>query len=266
MLVDSHCHLDRLQLDNYANGIDDVLALANERGVERFLCVAIDQSNTPDVYDLATRFPSVYASAGVHPMAAHENPVSAEWLRDWGSRERVVALGETGLDYYYSEEHIALQQQSFRLHMELAVELNKPVIVHTRGARQDTISMLEEYSDKGLRGVLHCFTEDWDMAKKALDLGFYISISGIVTFRNADQLRDVVRKIPLQQLLVETDAPYLAPVPHRGKSNEPQWVYEVASYCAELKGVSFEELAAVTTANFDQLFLAHDDRRDSHGS
>jgi TatD DNase family protein len=256
MLTDSHCHLDKLSLVDFEGGLSDAISAAKEEGVSQFLCVAIDCNNTPTVVDIAKNYKSVYASAGVHPMHAHETIATYAWLKDWGEKSKVVALGETGLDYFYSQEHKKIQQDSFALHLSVASELNKPVIVHTRGARKDTIDIISEYGDKNASGVMHCFTESWEMAKQSLDLNFYISISGIVTFKNAQELRDVVKKIPLDRLLIETDSPYLAPIPYRGESNRPQWVTEVCRVCADIKGLSFEELAIATTQNFNNLFLS----------
>lgn len=256
MLTDSHCHLDRVLLDDFDNSLSEVINAAKNEGVSQFLCVAIDCNNTPAVVDIAQQYDSVYASAGVHPMHAHETIATAAWLREWGAKPKVVALGETGLDYFYSQEHQKLQQDSFVLHLSVAAELKKPVIVHTRDARKDTIDIIANYANQESSGVMHCFTESWEMAKQALDLNFYISISGIVTFKNAQELRDVVKKIPLDRLLIETDSPYLAPIPHRGKSNRPQWVTEVCRACAEIKGLSYEELAVETSNNFNRLFLS----------
>jgi TatD DNase family protein len=256
MLTDSHCHLDRVSLDDFEGGLIDVISAAKNDGVSQFLCVAIDCNNTPAVVDIAQQYDSVYASAGVHPMHAHETVATDAWLREWGAKPKVVALGETGLDYYYSQEYKKIQQDSFALHLTVAGELSKPVIVHTRDARKDTIDIIAEHGDRDASGVMHCFTENWEMAKQALDLNFYISISGIVTFKNAEELRDVVKKIPLDRLLIETDSPYLAPIPYRGKSNRPQWVTEVCRVCAEIKGLSYEELAVATTNNFNDLFLS----------
>src|SRR5690606_14761809 len=167
----------------------------------------------------------------------------------------VVAIGETGLDYYYSQDRKAAQQESFRVHLQAAAQLRKPVIVHTRDAREDTLALIREAGDSEVGGVLHCFTESWEMARAALDLNYCISFSGIITFKNAEELREVVRRVPLDRLLVETDSPYLAPVPYRGKKNEPKYVREVAQCVADLKGLPLEELARITTANFDGLFL-----------
>ncbi len=254
MLVDSHCHLDRLDLAAHGGSLDAALAAARARGVGRFLCIGISADNAAAVRQLAESHADVYCSIGVHPLDLEPGAEPAlDWLLHELDHPRVVAIGETGLDYHYQPEAATLQQASFRLHLEAAQQTGKPVIVHTREARQDTLGMLRA-ADLAQAGVLHCFTEDWDMAKAALDLGYYISLSGIVTFRNAEALREVARRIPADRLLVETDAPYLAPVPHRGKPNLPEYVRDVAEFLAGLRGVAFETLAEQTTANFQRLF------------
>ena len=254
MLVDSHCHLDRLDLAAHGGSLDAALAAARARGVGRFLSIGISADNAAAVRQLAESHADVYCSIGVHPLDLEPGAEPAlDWLLHELDHPRVVAIGETGLDYHYQPEAATLQQASFRLHLEAAQQTGKPVIVHTREARQDTLGMLRA-ADLAQAGVLHCFTEDWDMAKAALDLGYYISLSGIVTFRNAEALREVARRIPADRLLVETDAPYLAPVPHRGKPNLPEYVRDVAEFLAGLRGVAFETLAEQTTANFQRLF------------
>lgn len=227
---------------------------ARSRGVGHFLCIGVSADNAAAVRSLSERYADVDCSIGVHPLDLEptSQPV-LDWLLGELQHPHVVAIGETGLDYHYEPEAAQMQQQSFRLHLEAARLTGKPVIVHTRAARADTLGLLREAA-LPQAGVLHCFTEDWDMAKAALDLGFYISLSGIVTFRNADALRDVARRVPADRLLVETDSPYLAPVPHRGKANLPQYVREVAEFVAELRGAPFEALAERTTANFKTLF------------
>jgi len=253
MLIDSHCHLDRLKLDD-GYTLHDALNDATGRGVEQMLCVGISVNNRQAVVDIAERFPQVVASVGVHPLDVKEGLASPEQLVEWSVHPKVVALGESGLDYYYSEEDKALQQESFVIHLQAAAKAGLPVIVHTRDAREDTLQLIDTHGSKEHAGVLHCFTENWEMARRAIEMNYYISISGIVTFRNAQALRDVVQQIPLERLLVETDSPYLAPVPYRGKSNKPQYVREVAEFIAELKGISYTTLAAMTTENFHRLF------------
>ena len=254
MLVDSHCHLDRLDLAAHDGSLDAALAAARARGVQHFLCIGVSADNAGAVKSLAERYADVDCSVGVHPLDLEQGEAPAlDWLLGELNHPHVVAIGETGLDYHYEPEAAEPQQQSFRLHLEAAKITGKPVIVHTREARADTLALLREAA-LPQAGVLHCFTEDWEMAKAALDIGFYISLSGIVTFRNADALREVARKVPADRLLVETDAPYLAPIPHRGKPNLPQYVREVAEFLAMVRGERFEDLAAQTTANFKRLF------------
>ena len=254
MLIDSHCHLDRLKLDQYDGDLDRAVQAARDAGVERMLCIGIDMDNAGAVVDIASRYDDVFASVGVHPLEKDKPEPSLEQLVQLASDEQVIAVGETGLDYYYSKDNIPAQKQRFITHLEAAGQCSLPVIIHTRDAREDTLALLDEHADKERSGVLHCFTESWDMAKAAMDMNFYISISGIVTFRNADGLRDVVRKMPMDRLLIETDSPYLAPVPHRGKSNEPKYLPDVAKFVASLKGVSEETLIQQTADNFFKLF------------
>ncbi|GAA3584150.1 MAG: metal-dependent hydrolase [Gibbsiella quercinecans] len=253
LLVDSHCHLDGLDYDTLHQNVDDVLAKAQARDVGYLLAVATTLPGYQAMTQLIGKRDNVAFSCGVHPLNLEGGYDYAE-LRRLAAAEQVVALGETGLDYFYQKDNWALQQESFREHIRVGRALNKPVIVHTRDAREDTLNILREENAQDCRGVLHCFTEDLPTAQVLLDMGFYISFSGIVTFRNAEQLRDVARYVPLDRLLVETDSPYLAPVPHRGKENQPAYVRDVAEYLAVLKGVSLEQLAEATTANFSHLF------------
>lgn len=253
-LIDSHCHLDRLDLTAHNGSLDAALEAARERGVGHFLCIGVSAENAADVKTVAERYPDVHCSVGIHPLdVSAEKEPALEWLLRELDHPRVVAIGETGLDYHYEPESAELQKQSFRLHLEAGRITGKPVIVHTREARADTLALLRE-ADLTAAGVLHCFTEDWEMAKAALDLGFYISLSGIVTFRNAEALREVARQVPADRLLVETDSPYLAPIPYRGKPNLPQYVREVAELLASVRGVELEALAEQTTENFYRLF------------
>jgi len=254
LLIDSHCHLDRLDLSTHGGSLDLALDAARGRGVERFLCIGVSADNAAAVKSLAERYPDVCCSIGVHPLDLQAGAApTIEWLLGELEHPRVVAIGETGLDYHYQPESAALQQESFRLHLDAASVTGLPVIVHTREARTDTLALLREAALPAA-GVLHCFTEDWPTAAAALDLGFYISFSGIVTFRNAESLRDVARRVPADRLLLETDAPYLAPVPHRGKPNLPEYVRDVAEYVADLRGVGYAELAEQTGRNFQRLF------------
>lgn len=262
MLIDSHCHLDRLDLSAHGGSLDAALAAARGRGVGHFLCIGISADNAAAVKSLSERYADVDCTVGVHPLDLQPGVAPAlDWLLAELNHPHVVAIGETGLDYHYEPEAAELQRQAFRLHLQAAQLTGKPVIVHTREARADTLALLREAA-LPQAGVLHCFTEDWPMAKAALDLGFYISLSGIVTFRNADALREVARQVPADRLLIETDAPYLAPIPHRGKPNLPEYVRDVAEFLALLRGVDVDTLAEQTTQNFQRLFpLARVNRR-----
>jgi TatD DNase family protein len=254
MFIDSHCHLDRLKLAPYDGDLSLALSAAKENQVDTMLCVAIDLEHIEEVLGIASKYDDVYASVGVHPGSTDCQEPTVEGLLELAKRDKVIAIGETGLDYYYGEEHKDLQIEWFKRHLIASKECGKPVIVHTRDAREDTLKLIAEYSDPDVAGVLHCFTEDWDMASRAMEHNYYISFSGIVTFKNALELKEVAKKVPLERMLIETDSPYLAPVPFRGKPNEPKYVPEVARYIAELKGCSVEEVAQVTSDNFKRLF------------
>jgi TatD DNase family protein len=254
MLVDSHCHLDRLDLEPFGGDLANVLQQAGENGVGRFLCVAIDRGNIPDVIAIAERFDNVYASVGVHPNEEEDGEVTTEELVALAAHPKVIAIGETGLDYFRSEGELEWQKQRFRNHIAAAKACRKPLIIHSREAREDTIRLMRDERAQEAGGIMHCFVEDWETARQAMEMGFYISFSGIVTFRNAEALREVALKVPSDRLLVETDSPYLAPVPHRGKSNQPAYVRHVAEFLAQLRGVSFEQMSAQTTNNFNRLF------------
>ncbi len=253
MLVDSHCHLDKLDLSAHNGDLNAALQAAFDRQISHILCIGINLENIDDVVGLAERYEPVFASVGVHPLYRESREPTLEELLNVARHDKVVAIGETGLDYFYGEGDLQWQRDRFEIHIEAARQAQMPLIIHTRGAKQDTLDYLRRQEGQ-VEGVLHCFTEDLDMAKQAVDMGFLISISGIVTFRNAAELRDVVKALPLDRLLVETDAPWLAPVPHRGKKNEPQYVVEVAEKVAEVKGISLEEVARVTTDNFFRIF------------
>jgi TatD DNase family protein len=252
MFIDSHCHLDRLDLAGLGTDLDGVLQLARSRGVQHFLCIGVDLESLPDVLAVADAHEDVSASVGVHPLHLDALEPEIEKLIELAAHPRVVAIGETGLDYHYDKENPADQQRRFRKHIEAARRTDKPLIIHTREARVDTIAILKE--EGASAGVLHCFTEDWDMAKAALDLGFYISFSGIVSFASAKELRDVATRVPLDRMLIETDSPWLAPVPYRGKTNQPAYVVEVAKTVAGLRGMAVEELGEKTSENFRRLF------------
>jgi len=255
MLVDSHCHLDRLDLFGQPVDLDEELARARARGVGRFMAIGVDLESSANLIALAHRYQDVVVTVGAHPLQDNPIPVpDPDKLAALAADAKVVGIGETGLDYYYSEDSAAWQQTSFIAHLEVARAVAKPVVVHTRNAREDTLRLIREHGCRDNSGVLHCFTESWEMAKAALDLNYYISFSGIITFANAKELREVVRKVPLERMLVETDAPWLAPAPYRGKPNVPAYVVEVAAKVAEIKGVSAEGVAEITTANFQTLF------------
>ena len=254
MVIDSHCHLDRLDLARHDGSLAAALQAARDAGVGRFLNVSIDLENFPAVREIAHQHEDVWCSVGVHPGSHDGEEPSVERLVNLAADPKVIALGETGLDYYYGTDTKDVQQERFRVHLRAARQTRKPVIVHTRDAREDTLQIIREESDPAVGGILHCFTESWDMAKAAIDQNFMISFSGIVTFKNAVELKEVARKVPLAHLLVETDSPYLAPIPYRGKPNEPQWVTQVAAYVAELRGMTTAELMNATTRNFERLF------------
>lgn len=253
MFIDSHCHLDRLELAKLGLDLPQVLSAASAAQVHHMLCVAVSLDEFQPMADLVAPYSQVSISCGEHPLHQQESFDEARLLQ-LAAAQNVVAVGETGLDYFYSPDNKTTQQRAFISHIAVARQLNKPLIVHTREARADTISLLTGEKADECGGVLHCFTEDWETAKAALDLGFYISFSGIMTFRNADSLRDVVKKVPLDRLLIETDSPYLAPVPYRGKTNQPAYVAAVAAAVAELKQLSIEALATQTSDNFRRLF------------
>ena len=254
MFIDSHCHLDCINLEDFDNSFSTLIKQIKENQVSRMLCVSINLKNYDNMRKLVDTYDFIDVSAGVHPSDAAEHKTTREILHKLGQDDRVVAIGETGLDYFYAKETKQEQQDSFRLHIQVANSLNKPLIVHTRDAQQDTIGILKEENGDACGGVMHCFTESWEMAKQALDMGFYISFSGIVTFRNAGALRDVARKIPDDRFLIETDSPYLAPVPNRGKQNYPGWVKHVAECLAEVKSKPVEEIASLSSNNYKQLF------------
>ncbi|AXR06305.1 TatD family hydrolase [Salinimonas sediminis] len=251
MFVDSHCHLDRLKMDD--TQLAQTLDFARNRGVEHFLCVSVSVKDFDAMYEKVRHYDDVSVSCGVHPLH-QEDACSYEALLQKAAKPEVVAIGETGLDYFYSAETKDVQLQSFIDHIKVANALNKPLIIHTRGAREDTLALLREHKAPATNGVLHCFTESLEMAQAAIEMDFYISISGIVTFNSAQELREVVKAVPLDRLLIETDSPWLAPVPHRGKQNQPGYVVEVAEFIAQLKNITVAELAQATTANFYRLF------------
>jgi TatD DNase family protein len=252
MLVDSHCHLD--MLDCESESIGGVVDEARQQGVEHMLCVSVSLERFPAMLELIRPFPHISASVGVHPDGVDVEEPGEQQLAELASRAGIVGIGETGLDYYRTEGDVEWQRERFRRHIRAARMVDKPLIVHTRSAKQDTLAILREEGAEHVGGVLHCFTEDWDMARAAMDMNFFISFSGIVTFKNALELKQVARNMPDDRILVETDSPYLAPVPKRGKVNRPAYVRYVAEHIAGLRGQSLEEVAANTTANFFRLF------------
>lgn len=253
--VDSHCHLDMLDLAHFDGKIENVLQAANAHHVRHCLCVAVNLRDLPNMLDIVRRFDEISASVGVHPNEQDDDhEVSVEELVALASDPNVVAIGETGLDYFRSEGDLSWQQNRFRTHIQAAIETQKPVIIHTRDAREDTLKIMQAEGIEQIGGVLHCFTETQAMAEKAMEMGFYVSFSGIVTFKNAADLQAVAKAVPLERLLIETDSPYLAPVPHRGKPNQPAYVEYVANFIANLRGISVSELARATTQNYFNLF------------
>lgn len=260
MFVDSHCHLDRLDLTAHGDSLTAALEAARARDVKQFLAIAVTLEDMPKLAAIAREHADVVISAGIHPLHLLEHEPDVEAIKEAADRFGAVAIGECGLDYHYLDktpERVPtreVQRERFRRQLIAATELELPVIVHTRDARDETLALIREHSNPAVGGVLHCFTEDLEMAREAVRHGFYISFSGITTFRNAESLREVARRVPLDRLLIETDSPYLAPVPYRGKPNEPAWVVEVAHCIAEARNISLEEVAMQTTANFYQLF------------
>ncbi len=254
MLVDSHCHLDRVDLEPYHNDFSQLVSQTLQSGVEHMLCVSIDLESWPAMVSLIKDFPQITMSVGVHPNDRDRHEPSVEELVELSKNPGVVAIGETGLDYFRSDGDLDWQRERFRTHIRAANVCKKPLIIHTRAAKTDTIQLMQEEGAESAGGVMHCFTEDWPMAKQALDMGFYISFSGIITFNNAADLRDVVKQVPMERMLIETDSPYLAPVPYRGKSNQPRYVSQVAERVAELKGMTLEAVADQTKENFYRCF------------
>ena len=254
MLVDSHCHLNLLDSVKATGDLDPVLAAARDAGVGHLLCVGVDRPSWPSMMALIEGRAEVSASVGVHPNDDAGDEPDEAWLLAGAAHPQVVAIGETGLDYFRTEGDTAFQRERFRLHIRAARTAQLPLIIHTRAAREDTLAVMREEGAEQVGGVMHCFTEDWTMAKAAIDLGFMISFSGIVTFKTATDLQDVARRVPDDHLLVETDAPWLAPIPHRGKSNQPAWVRHTAEFIGGLRGQTLEAVAAVTTANYRRVF------------
>jgi TatD DNase family protein len=254
MLIDSHCHLDCIDLATFDGDFDALVRDSRESGVEHMLCVSINMQSYPAMLEKVRPYQDISVSVGMHPMADKDETFSRQLLLDLAADEKVVAIGETGLDYYYHKDQADWQLSQFRTHVEVANQVDKPLIIHTRDAGEDTLRVLREEGAEHCSGVIHCFTETMEFAEQAMDLGFMISFSGIVTFRNADALRDVARMVPDEYLLIETDSPYLAPVPHRGKQNQPAYVRHVAETLAEIRSTSIEHIADISRENFYRLF------------
>lgn len=255
-LVDSHCHLNMLDLSEFDNDLQQVIDKAHANGVEHMLCVCVEPDDLPALYQLAERYPDISISVGVHPNTELSTELDAGKLISLARHPSCVAIGETGLDYYRTETEAArgLQRGRFRAHIQAAISSSKPLIIHTRQAAEDTLLLMKEENAATIGGVMHCFSEDWDIARRALDLNFYISFSGIVTFKNATVLKDVAKKVPIDRILIETDSPYLAPVPFRGKQNHPALVKHVAEVLSELREIDYATLARHTTENFYRCF------------
>ena len=255
MYVDSHCHINFPEL---AARLPDILGKMAENRVSHALCVSVNLPEFPQVLDLAERHANIYASVGVHPDYEDTPEPSVAQLVELSQHPKIVAIGETGLDYYRLQGDLEWQRERFRVHIRASRETRKPLIIHTRSASEDTLRLLREegagLDAGGVAGVMHCFTESLDVARAAVAMGFYISFSGIVTFKSAKELQAVALALPLERILIETDSPYLAPVPHRGKVNEPGFVMHVAEFIAQLKGVPLETVAQATTENFFKLF------------
>mgnify|MGYP001805940989 CR=1 FL=1 len=254
MFIDSHCHLDRIDLTPYDGDFARFITACTEAKVTQMLCVAIDLEHYPAMRQLIDPFPQIAVSVGVHPNHDSTFQVTAEQLVTLAADARVVAIGETGLDYYRSQGDLAWQHERFRIHIAAARACGKPLIIHNRDAGMDTIRVLTEEHAKDVGGVIHCFTDSWDIAEQGLALGFYISFSGVVTFKSAEELREVARRVPLERILIETDAPYLAPAPHRGKPNSPRFIPLIAAVLADIHGMTSAEFAAVVQTNYQNLF------------
>jgi TatD DNase family protein len=256
MLVDSHCHLNFLDLSEFDNRLENVMQIASENDVGHFLSVCVELNDLPQLERIASSYSNVSISVGVHPNNHMDRPVEVSELIKLSKTPACIAFGETGLDYYRSHEfeEQEIQRLNFKAHIHAAIAESKPLIIHTRQAAEDTLAVMAEANADRIGGVMHCFSETLDVAQRAIDMNFYISFSGIVTFKNATQLQEVARHIPLDRILIETDAPYLAPVPYRGKQNHPGLVKYVALALAELRGVSYDEIAEATTHNFYRCF------------
>lgn len=249
--IDSHCHIN---FPDLASNIDDVLAQMKHNDVQSALCVSVNLPDFPQVLALAERFENIYASVGVHPDYENEIEPSVADLVALAQHKKIIAIGETGLDYFRLTGDLEWQRERFRTHIRAARECGKPLIIHTRASAEDTVRIMAEENAQEVGGVMHCFTENWEVAQAALAMNFYISFSGIVTFKNATQIKEVAQRVPLNRILIETDSPYLAPVPYRGKLNQPAYVKHVAEEIALLRGISVDEVGRATSENFARLF------------
>jgi TatD DNase family protein len=255
-LVDSHCHLNLLDLTLFNHSMDEVIAQAHANGVDHLLSVCCELDDLPALHQLSETYQNISISTGIHPNTIMSAELDAEALISLANHPACIAIGETGLDYYRTETDAARLQQAqrFREHIAAARATSKPLIIHTRQAAEDTLQLMVEEGAADIGGVMHCFSETWDIARQALDLNFYISFSGIVTFKNAQNLQELVQKVPLERILIETDSPYLAPMPFRGQQNHPALVKHVAEKLAQLLKLDLTELAALTTENFYRCF------------
>ena len=251
MLIDSHCHLN---FPDLANNLDNILENMEENNVTHALCVSVNLEDFPEVLMLAENHFNLFASVGVHPDYENIAEPESKELASLAQHPKIVAIGETGLDYSRLKGNLEWQRDRFRNHIRAARLSNKPLIIHTRAASADTLKIMEEEGANQVGGVMHCFTESWEMAQRAMEMNFYISFSGIVTFKNAAELKETAKKVPLERMLIETDSPYLAPVPYRGKTNQPAFVRHVANEIADLRGVNIDKIAEATTSNFFNLF------------
>lgn len=254
MLIDSHCHIHLMDLTAFDHDVAQVIALAHEFGVKEMLCVCVELGDIPKLAALRAQFPQIYISVGIHPCYETLGHFDVQTLVEYTKQPGCIAIGETGLDYYHQDTMPKAQQTVFEIHIEAARLTQKPLIIHTRDASSDTIAVMKAAKADEIGGVMHCFTESFEMAQQALDLGFYISFAGIITFKNTQALRDVVRQVPLDRLLIETDSPYLAPTPYRGKQNHPGLVKYVAQMVSEIHACDFETVAKMTTNNFYRCF------------
>lgn len=252
MFIDSHCHLN---FPDLAGQLESILGNMQDNGVTHALCVSVDLPSFPQVLELAKNHDNLYASVGVHPDYELETEPGLAELVHLAQHPKVIAIGETGLDYYRLTGDLEWQRERFRTHIRAARECGKPLIIHTRSAAQDTLRIMAEEDAGSIGGVMHCFTENLEVAKASIDLGFFISFSGILTFKNASIIKEVAQSIPLDKMLIETDSPYLAPTPHRGKTNQPAYVKHVAEEIARLRNITVEEVGLATTRNFNRLFL-----------